>query len=39
MNEKLKAYFDMQKRHKQEMEDFPIAYTFNDTQLDEALKN
>ena len=38
MNEKLKAYFDMQKRHKQEMEDFPIAYAFNDTQLDEALK-
>ena len=38
MNKKLKTYLDMQKRHQQEMNDFPIAYAFNDTQLDEALK-
>lgn len=30
-------YLDMQKRHQQELSDFPIAYAFSDKQLEEAL--
>lgn len=31
-------YLEMQKRHQKELEDFPIAYAFDDKQLEEALK-
>ena len=31
-------YLEMQKRHQKELEDFPIAYAFNDKQLQEALE-
>lgn len=34
---KAQAYHDLKKRHEQELNDFPIAYAFNDTQLQEAL--
>ena len=36
--EKRQEYLDLQKRHQKELEDFPIAYAFNDQQLEEALK-
>lgn len=31
-------YLELKKRHQKELEDFPIAYAFNDKQLQEALK-
>ena len=31
------AYLDLQKKHQDELSDFPIAYAFNDEQLTEAL--
>jgi hypothetical protein len=31
-------YLDLQKRHQQELTDFPIAYAFNEQQLKEALE-
>lgn len=31
------AYFQLQDRHRQEMSDFPMAYAFNQQQLEEAL--
>ena len=31
------AYLDLQKKHQQELSDFPIAYAFNEQQLQEAL--
>ena len=31
-------YLELQKRHQKELEDFPIAYAFNDKQLEEALE-
>ena len=31
-------YLELQKRHQKELEDFPIAYAFNDKQLQEALE-
>ena len=34
---KRQEYLDLRKRHHKEFEDFPIAYAFNDEQLDEAL--
>ena len=34
---KRQEYLEMQKRHQKELEDFPIAYAFNDEQLAEAL--
>lgn len=30
-------YLELKKRHQEEFEDFPIAYAFNDKQLEEAL--
>lgn len=35
---KKQEYLDLKKKHQQEFEDFPIAYAFNDEQLEEALK-
>lgn len=35
---KKQEYLDLKKRHQQELEDFPIAYAFNDKQLREALE-
>lgn len=35
---KREEYLEMQKRHQKELEDFPIAYAFNDKQLEEALE-
>ena len=35
---KREEYLEMQKRHQKELEDFPIAYAFDDKQLEEALK-
>lgn len=35
---KRQEYLDLQKRHQKELEEFPIAYAFNDEQLQEALK-
>ena len=35
---KKQEYLDLQKKHQKELEDFPIAYAFNDEQLQEALK-
>lgn len=35
---KKQEYLDLKKRHEQEVEEFPIAYAFNDEQLKEALK-
>lgn len=35
---KKQEYLDLQNRHRKEIEDFPIAYAFNDEQLKEALK-
>lgn len=35
---KRNEYLDLQKRHRKELEDFPIAYAFNDKQLEEALE-
>lgn len=35
---KKQEYLDLKKRHQQELEDFPIAYAFNDKQLQEALE-
>jgi hypothetical protein len=35
---KIQAYLDLQKRHEQELTDFPIAYAFSDKQLEEALE-
>lgn len=32
------AYLDLQEKHRQEINDFPIAYAFSDEQLQEALK-
>lgn len=32
------AYLDLQKRHQQELTDFPIAYAFSEKQLGEALE-
>lgn len=34
---KRQEYLDLKKRHEKEFEEFPIAYAFNDKQLDEAL--
>ena len=34
---KRQEYLDLKKRHQKEFEDFPIAYAFNDKQLEEAL--
>ena len=31
-------YLELQKRHQKELEEFPIAYAFNDKQLEEALE-
>ena len=31
------AYLDLQEKHREEMNNFPIAYAFNDKQLEEAL--
>jgi adenine-specific DNA methylase len=35
---KRQEYLDLQKKHRKEFEDFPIAYAFNDKQLKEALE-
>lgn len=35
---KRQAYLDLKDRQRKEVEDFPIAYAFNDEQLKEALK-
>lgn len=35
---KAQAYLDMTKRQQQELTDFPIAYAFNEKQLEEALE-
>lgn len=35
---KEQEYLDLQNKHRKEVEDFPIAYAFNDEQLKEALK-
>jgi hypothetical protein len=35
---KRQEYLDLKKRHEQELNEFPIAYAFNDEQLKEALK-
>ena len=35
---KRQEYLDLQQRHQKEVEDFPIAYAFNDKQLEEALE-
>ena len=35
---KREEYLELQKRHQKELEDFPIAYAFNDKQLEEALE-
>ena len=35
---KRKEYLDLQEKHRKELEDFPIAYAFNDKQLEEALE-
>lgn len=35
---KRREYLDLQKRHQQELTDFPIAYAFSDKQLEEALE-
>lgn len=35
---KREAYLDLQKRQQKELEDFPIAYAFNEKQLEEALE-
>lgn len=35
---KKQEYLDLVERHRKEVEDFPIAYAFNDKQLKEALK-
>ena len=34
---KRQEYLDLKKRHQKEFEEFPIAYAFNDKQLEEAL--
>ena len=31
-------YLELKKKHQEEFEDFPIAYAFNDKQLQEALE-
>ena len=36
--EKRDEYLELQKRHQKELEEFPIAYAFNDKQLEEALE-
>lgn len=36
--EKRQEYLDLKKKHEKELEEFPIAYAFNDQQLEEALK-
>lgn len=35
---KRNEYLELKKRHQKELEDFPIAYAFNDKQLEEALE-
>ena len=35
---KRQEYLDLQKKHRKELEEFPIAYAFNDKQLEEALE-
>lgn len=35
---KRQEYLDLQARHQKEFEEFPIAYAFNDKQLEEALE-
>ena len=35
---KQQEYLDLKKRHEKELSDFPIAYAFNDKQLEEALE-
>lgn len=35
---KRQAYLDLQEKHREEISNFPIAYAFNDEQLEEALK-
>lgn len=36
--ERRNEYLELQKKHQKELEEFPIAYAFNDQQLEEALK-
>ena len=36
--EKRQEYLDMKKKHEKELSDFPIAYAFNEKQLEEALE-
>ena len=35
---KRQEYLDLQKKHQKELEEFPMAYAFNDKQLEEALE-
>lgn len=35
---KTQEYLDLQKKHRKELEEFPIAYAFNDEQLERALE-
>lgn len=35
---KRQEYLELQKKHQKELEDFPIAYAFNEKQLEEALE-
>lgn len=35
---KRQEYLDLQKKHRKEFEEFPIAYAFNEKQLEEALE-
>lgn len=35
---KRQEYLDLQKKHQKELEEFPMAYAFNDKQLQEALE-
>ena len=35
---KRQAYLDLQEKHRKELNEFPIAYAFNDKQLQEALE-
>ena len=35
---KIQKYLELKKKHQKEFDEFPIAYAFNDKQLEEALK-
>lgn len=37
-NIKAKRYLDLKEQHQKEMDEFPIAFAFTETQLDEAIK-